>query len=262
MRSRLRTLVSVLAVALVIPLASCSSAPADTPHTSHDAAADSAATPAASAAPATPSIEECEEVELRAGTSVPGQVLGDCVAAAMIEAGSGVHRVDSSDGTSSVVNFRWDPDFAMSVDGGAQQVVIVGETGWVLMPETGWVQADPGSEDPIVVMATSIVKLVRVFSDPRVLAASFATSPTWTVVGEEPLPVDDADARTAWLVTPDAAMTILGVSLSDVQLWLRPDHLGAYFIGTGTIGGTSVTTSNTFLHWGAPVEITVPDEAD
>ncbi|MBE1874138.1 hypothetical protein [Myceligenerans pegani] len=207
-----------------------------------------------------PAIAACEAVELRAEQTVSGQDLGDCVAAAMVAAGSGVQRVESSDGTSDVVHFRWDPDYSMSINGAEREVVVKGETGWVRFPGQGWVQADSSSADPAVVMATSIVELVRVFSDPRVLATGFATSDTWTVVGEENPPVDDADATTTYLLTPDTPMTVMDVALSDVELYLRPDHLGAYAVGTGTFAGISTTTSNTFTQWGGEVDIPDPTE--
>lgn len=206
-----------------------------------------------------PVIAACEAVELRAEQTVSGQDLGDCVAAAMVAVGSGVQRVDSSDGSSDVVHFRWDPDYSMSIDGSDREVVVKGETGWVRFPGQGWVQADSSSTDPGVVMATSIVELVRVFSDPRVLAAGFATSDTWTVVGEEIPPVEDADANTTYLLTPDTPVTLMGVAISDYELYLRPDHLGAYAVGTGTFAGISTTTSNTFTQWGGEVEIPEPE---
>ncbi|WP_169053983.1 hypothetical protein [Agromyces sp. H66] len=53
-------------------------------------------------------------------------------------------------------------------------------------------------------------------------------------------------------------MTIMGVALSDVQLYLRPDHLGAYAMGTGSFGGITTTTSNTFLQWGGDVDVPDP----
>ncbi|WP_194410286.1 hypothetical protein [Microbacterium cremeum] len=236
--------------------------------TSADSIEEPVSTPTATDAPAEepadgfslPHIAACDEVPLEQGESIDGVALGDCMAAAMVAAQTGRHRVDSSDGTSSVVEFSWTPDFAMSVDDGEQEVVIKGDTGWVRLPDAGWIQADASSTDPAVVMATGIVELTRVFSDPRVLSAGIASSPTWTVVGEEPLPVDDAAANAAWLLTPDTPTTVLGVSLSDVQLWLRPDHLGAYFVGTGSMAGISVTTSNTFLEWGGEIDISVPED--
>lgn len=253
-RTRPATAFVILGILAMTALAGCTSeAPAE-----NGGSTTSPTTAPVETVPPPPSVAECEDVPLKAEESIDGQMLGDCVAAAMVAAGTGVQRVDSSDGTSSIVQFGWTPDYAMSVDAGEQQVVIKGDTGWVMMPGTGWIQSDPASEDPQVVMATGLVELTRVFSDPRVLAAGFATSPTWTVVGEEPLPVDDADATTAWLVTPDSAMTILGVSLSDVQLWLRPDHLGAHFVGTGTVAGISTTTSNTFLEWGGELDLPNP----
>ncbi|MBL0887404.1 hypothetical protein [Myceligenerans indicum] len=224
------------------------------------AATATASEQAQAAGPDQPAVSECDDVELRAGRTVSGQALGDCVAAAMVAVGSGVQRVESSDGTDDVVNFRWDPDYSMSIDGGDREVVVQGETGWVRFPGQGWVQADSSSTDPAVVMATGIVDLVRVFSDPRVMAAGLATSESWTVVGDENPPVDDADTTIAYLLTPDTPMTMMGVAVSDFELYLRSNHLPAYAVGTGSFGGFSATTSNTFTQWGGAVEIADPTQ--
>lgn len=263
MKTLSRSLPALLPLLVAGVLAGCTTtAPQDgadgSPAPAPRATAGSA-TPA-TGAPDRPAVAACEGVELRAGRAVSGQELGDCVSAAMVAVGSGVQRVESTDGTSDVVHFRWDPDYSMSIGGAEREVVVQGETGWVRFPGQGWVQADPSSADPAVLMATSVVELVRVFSDPRVLAAGFATSDTWTVVGEENPPVDDADATTTWLLTPDAPMTLLGVAVTDVELYLRPDHLGAYMVGTGSFGGVSTTTSNTFTQWGGEVEIADPTQ--
>ncbi|PFG41596.1 hypothetical protein ATJ88_0238 [Isoptericola jiangsuensis] len=227
--------------------------------TGHDAAPTPAGTPSEEApdGPAA-ALPECDGFLLSEGEEIDGRTVGECVAAAMVLAGSGVQRVDSDDGTSSTVSFRWDPDYAMSVDGD-QQVVVEGDTGWVRMPGTGWVQADPDSSDPQVVMATGVVDLVRVFSDPRVLAEGFAAAPTWTVVEEAPVPADDAVADVAWRLEPEGGVLPLGdVSVTDYELWLRPDHLGVLARGTSSYAGVSVTTSNTFLSWGGDVDIPDP----
>ena len=53
-------------------------------------------------------------------------------------------------------------------------------------------------------------------------------------------------------------MSALGVTLSDVGLWIGADHLGVYHVATGTIGDISETTANTFVQWGEPVDIPDP----
>ncbi|QOR69415.1 hypothetical protein IM660_11985 [Ruania alkalisoli] len=264
-----RPATALLATATLLFLAGCTGDPTDgvpepsasaSPGESSPVATTDAPEPSGSEEPAASGIVECEPFVLAEGGQVPGAVVGDCVAAAMVAAGTGVQRVDSSDGTSSVVQFRWDPDYAMSIDGD-QQVVIEGDTGWVQVPGSGWIQADPGSSDPQVVMATSIVQLVRAFSDPRMLAEGFGQAESWTIVEETDVPVEDAVADTAWLLQPEGGILPLGdITVTDVELWLRSDYLGVYTVGTGSYAGVSVTTSNTFLEWGEPVEIPDPSQ--
>ncbi|WP_156761325.1 hypothetical protein [Microbacterium karelineae] len=256
---------SVAALAVTVFAAVLASCDAGTDEQAADASAPAEAPPA-TAAPTegtgteTPAVPpECDGFLFAPDTQIDGRLLGDCMAAAMQLAGSGVQRVDASDGTSSLVEFAWDPDFSMSVEGD-QHVVVRGDDGWLHVPEVGWVKSEPGSEDPIVQQATMIVELTRALGSPQVLAEFFATSPTWTLVEDAPVPAADAVADVAWLIEPDSAMNLAGVELTDVELWLTTDHLGAYFVGTGTFGGVSTTTSNTFLEWGGDVEIPNPAE--
>ncbi|WP_166847997.1 hypothetical protein [Isoptericola sp. BMS4] len=263
----LRRAAPLTAGLLLAPMIAACGAGAGEPTPSSEPTAGAAATATPTPRDASPASDdvvtppECDGFLLAAGEEVDGQTLGDCVAAAMVLAGSGTQRVDSSDGTSSLVDFRWDPDYSMSIDGD-QQVVVRGETGWVRMPGTGWIQADPDSSDPQVVMATGVVDLVRAFSDPRTLAAGLAAADTWTVVEETDVPADGAVESLAWRLEPEGGSIPLGdATVEDYEMWLRPDYLGVYAVGTGSYGGVSVTTSNTFLQWGGSVDIPDP-EAD
>ncbi|WP_159622088.1 hypothetical protein [Ruania rhizosphaerae] len=109
-----RPATALLAAIIVALLAGCTGEPTDgvpeptasaSPGESSPVATTEAPEPSESEEPAPSGIEECEPFVLAEGGQVPGVVVGDCVAAAMVAAGSGVHRVDSSDGTSSVVQF-------------------------------------------------------------------------------------------------------------------------------------------------------------
>src|SRR5690606_15013790 len=80
----------------------------------------------------------------------------------------------------------------------------------------------------------------------------------WEVLGEDAVPASDAVRESGWHLVPQGQLTLLGVTLSDVELWLGEDHLGIYFVGTGQLGGVSATSSNTFTQWGGPVALRVP----
>ncbi|RZU62776.1 hypothetical protein [Zhihengliuella halotolerans] len=205
------------------------------------------------------SVPECGGILLEEGGSTSGEELGGCISAAMVAAGSGVHRVETSDGESQTVSFRWNPDFEMSAEGG-QAVVIKGDDGWIRDAETGaWIKGDAESSDPQALMAGTIVELVRVASHPEMIAATIAAADTWTIVEEGEVPVDDAVAERGWLFEPAGPMEVLGVELTDYKIWLTPDYLGVYAEATGTTMGQTVTTRDTFLEWGEPVEIPDPE---
>lgn len=200
-------------------------------------------------------LPECEGIALEEGAVVDGEVLADCMAAAMIEAGSGSHRLDSYDGVTEV-DFTWNPEIALHARG-AVEYVIRGDEGWMLI-DGRWVRGDSTSSDPDEVFAASVLELSRAFGDPRGMVLMFNQT-AWEVLGEDAVPASDAVRESGWHLVPQGQLTLLGVTLSDVELWLGEDHLGIYFVGTGQFGGVSATSSNTFTQWGGPVEI--PDPA-
>jgi len=263
MGGKLARLITVIAV---LGLASgCGPGEEEPPVSSAPTAADSSP-PAGGASPpledddgVAVSVPECGGILLEEGGSTSGEELGGCISAAMVAAGSGVHRVETSDGDSQTVSFRWNPDFEMSAEGG-QAVVIKGDDGWIRDAETGaWIKGDAESSDPQALMAGTIVELVRVASHPEMIAATIAAADTWTIVEEGEVPVDDAVAERGWLFEPAGPMEVLGVELTDYKIWLTPDYLGVYAEATGTTMGQTVTTRDTFLEWGGPVEIPDPE---
>lgn len=243
------------AAAAVLLLAACTAAPAATDEAAPPSpSAAATAEPPAAASPEP--IAACAGIELETGAVVDGAALGECVTQAMLAAGTGTQRVES-DGTASIVDFRWEPEFSMSIDSGDTEVVLTGDRGW-LRADGGWIEADRSSTDPEVALATTIVEAVRVTADPRTLAGYFALSPSWTVVGEEAVPADDAVRERAWLLRPEDGFSAGGVRLDGVGFWLGDDHLGALFEATATVGGVSATTRDVFLQWGGPVDISDP----
>lgn len=208
--------------------------------------------------PGAVSVPECGGILLEEGGTTSGEELGECISAAMVAAGSGVHRVEADGSDSQTVSFRWNPDFEMSSEGG-QAVVIKGDDGWIRDPQTGaWIKGDVESDDPQAMMAGNIVELVRAAAHPDMMAATIAAAETWTIVEEGDVPVDDAVADRGWLFEPVGPMEMMGVTLTDYRIWLTPEYLGVYAEATGTTMGETVTTRDTFLEWGGPVEIPEP----
>lgn len=255
-----------LAIAAVaaLALAGCSSSAPEPPDPDEGVTTTSAEPPeeTSTASPEEPTDEptdavalpECEPVLLESGAEISGADLSACMSAAMLAAGSGSHVVETSTGTSTV-DFQWTPEFSMHSQGDID-VVVRGDTGWV-DTGTGWVRGDPDSSDPQEAMAGTLLELVRAFGDPRGMTSIF-TQTSWQVVEEAPVPATGAVTDTAWLLQPQGTMEMFGVAMSDVQLWLGADHLGVYFVGTGSTMGVTETTSNTFTQWGEPVEIPDP----
>ena len=228
-------------------LTGCAPAPLESPGTPSE-------TPPAAAAQKLP---ECEGILLAAGEVVSGENLGACIASAMLAASSGTHRVEATGSPATVVDFRWDPDYSMHSSAPTGSTIIDGDTGWIQM-DGRWIQEDPSSQDAEVILATGTIALVRATSDPRTIAEYFALSPTWSVVGEESVPADDAVTDSGWKLVPDTYFSVGPVTMSDMAIWLTPNYLGSYFTATGSAFGFTTVTTNTFLQWGEPVDIPRP----
>lgn len=249
------TLVGVL----VVVFTGCSaSAPSPVPPVTSPPNANSA--DAVETAPPAPVPNSCTDIVFEEDATLSGAELGTCMGDAMEQAGSGSSRDESLiDGLveTQFVDFQWDPTYSMSVTGGeVGDLVITEDTGWMRMPGEDWIQADPN--DPDKTLVTSVVKVVRKAADPRAYRAYMGLSPTWTVVEKQAVPSEGAFHAKAWLLTPDVPINLWGVTVNDYQMWIGDDFLGSYATGTGTAGGISVKSSQTFLQWGLPVNIPKP----
>ncbi|WP_107840861.1 hypothetical protein [Metasolibacillus meyeri] len=207
---------------------------------------------------ATPTFPaSCEGLLFAKEAVIEGKKLAACMGDAMLAAGSGSHKVISSTGTSKV-DFEWNPDFSMYVESEDSSVIIDGDTGWMNIPDRGWIEETDEPSDGEEVIASNVVKLTRILGHPLVIAENFAQSPTWHVIEQGPVPDADAFVDTAWHLAPEGPIHLGGAVLTDVQLWVTNNYLGAYYIATATISGISDTTSNTFIQWGEPVNIPSP----
>lgn len=247
-----------LAGSLIVVFTACS-APAASPAPEVTPTPSAAAANAPEAAPAA-LPDSCDDLKFEEDAVLSGTALGACMGDAIEQAGTGTSRTESvTDGVveTSIVEFQWDPTYSMSVTGGeAGDLVITETTGWLRAPGQDWIQADPNDIEKTLV--TSIVKAVRELADPRAYSGYMGLSPTWTVLEKQSVPSEGAFHASAWLVTPDVPIKMWGVTVSDYQVWIGDDFLGSYATGTGTIGGVSVKSSQTFLQWGLPVDIPKP----
>lgn len=201
--------------------------------------------------------EECADVEFEDDAVLDGRILGDCVSAAMVLAGSGSHHVRNEE-LDTIVDFTWDPDFAMYARSDDLGVVVLGDTGWAQL-DSEWVEADENDVGPGA-MAHTIVTSVRFASHPEVIASVMAESSTWTVIERDRVPDGTAFVDSAWLLVPNEQVELFGVAVTDQEQWITEDFLPAYMTSTGSIMGVSATTTSAFLQWGGPVEIPEPSQ--
>lgn len=244
-----------LLTAATLTLAACSSASPETPSGSSDARAATTAPPAEPSAPEPAAPEPaapvsalpttCADVPTIPDATVDGKALGGCVVDAMTAAGTGRMVVD--DGTiTNTVDFRFDPKYSAHVTGGPD-----GDMGIILREDTGWllqegVWKQEGNGDPLV---DAVVGLGRGFSDPLMIKTYLGLCDTWSTEGSE-------GGQTRYDCT--TSFEFIGVTLSDVWFTVDENFLGVESVATGSIGGISATTTQTFSNWGAPVEIPEP----
>ncbi|MFJ7936582.1 hypothetical protein [Sporosarcina sp. NPDC096371] len=201
--------------------------------------------------------QSCEGIVFEIGRTIEGKKLAACMRDAMIAAGSGSHKVQTSTATSKV-DFNWTPDFSMHVETEDTAVILKGNYGWMKLPGSGWIEEKDNPLDVDEVIASNTIKLTRIFGNPEMISGNFRGSKTWRVVEQGAVPDEEAFVDTAWHLVPEETIQMDGVVLTDIHLWLTSNYLGAYYIATASVAGISETTSNTFLQWGEPVEIPNP----
>lgn len=208
----------------------------------------------------TADLPQCAEVKLEKDTVIEGNSIAHCMMAAMLAVETGSHRVEGSDGTNSIVDFQFTPEFSMNVDNGNTVLIIEESNGWIKMENGKWYEEGDTSEDEDSILATNIIKLARAFSHPYMITQYLALSPEWTVVEKGQVPAEDAYTETAWKIISNAPIVMEGITITDIELWLTDEFLGAYYQTTSTVAGFTATGSNTYLQWGEPITIRKPNE--
>ncbi|WP_461024273.1 hypothetical protein [Thalassiella azotivora] len=183
-------------------------------------------------------------------------MLGACVVASMYAAGTGRMESSSSDGTVTTTTYQFVPELRMHAVTPTSEVVVTDTTGWLRTEGHPWVQEAPGAADPRTLLATATIGATRDLVAPQSAAASYAQCTDW--VGEGLQPVDGtSDVHRKYRCrTPYEA---LGVTVSDLTLWLDADHLPVRSTADSAAMGLSTSTVTTFSAWGHPVDI--PDPA-
>lgn len=182
---------------------------------------------------------------------VPGDLFARCTVQATAAAGFAQYHVDNEDDSASgPLRMGEQLDLHLTSDSGIQ-ILAVGDQGW-LNPGTGWVQAQEGGHGPGM-MAHVVVSLYRGLTAPSFQEAFLASSPQWVRAEELGTPAG-AEGAVAYRGTPASG----DVALDPYVVWVRADHLPVRIEATGSWGGFSGSTVQTFTDWGEPVTIQPP----
>lgn len=209
----------------------------------------------------TSNLAECEGIRFEKDAIIDGNQLAPCIMAAMLEVETGTHKVATDDGTSTIVDFQFTPEFSLSADNGDTIIIVNDSEGWMKMPSGKWFSETDVSDDPDVLLASNTIKLTRVFAHPNTITQFLALTPSWKVVEESKVPAEDAFVDTAWQLVPNEPVVMEGTEFTNVELWITDDYLGAYYTSTAKMMGMSATSSDTFMQWGEPVTIVNPMES-
>ncbi|MER2128361.1 hypothetical protein NSQ62_09085 [Solibacillus sp. FSL H8-0523] len=200
--------------------------------------------------------QQCITIKFEKDALINGNELAHCMMATMLAAKTGSHFAQTSTASTNV-DFKFDPQYSMYVENEDMSIIIHENTGW-LKQEGQWIEEDDTSEDMDVILATNTIKLTRVFSHPYMITQYLAAVSQWKVIDFGEVPDNKAFVKTAWQLVPEGPVNLEGMTLSDVELWITDEYLGAYYVSTGNIAGITETTSNTFTQWGEPITIPEP----
>ncbi|GAB2696538.1 hypothetical protein GCM10027194_33260 [Thalassiella azotivora] len=181
---------------------------------------------------------------------VPGDLFARCTVQATATAGFAQYHVDNEDDSASgPLRMGEQLDMHLTSDTGIE-IVALGDRGW-LNPGTGWVAAE-GSGDQAM-MAQVVVSLYRALTAPAFQQDFLASSPEWVRADHLGAPAG-AEGAVAYRGTPSLG----DVALDPYVVWVRDDHLPVRVEATGSWGGYSGSTVQTFSDWGEPVTIEPP----
>lgn len=201
---------------------------------------------------------ECDGIVFEKDAVIDGNQLANCMMAAMLAAKTGSHIVQSTSGSNSAVDFKWDPEFAMSVKSDNISIVLYEDTGWMQLEDGRWIEETDDTLDTDILIATNTIKLTRAFAHPYMITQYLALNSKWKVIDELDVPAPEAFKDVAWKLIPESPINFEGITISDVELYLTDEYLGAYYVATANIMNVKDTTSNTFTQWGGPVTIPEP----
>lgn len=208
----------------------------------------------------TANLAKCEGINFEKDAIIDGNQLAPCMMDAMLEVKTGTHKVTSDDGSNTIVDFQFTPDFSLSAENAETIIIVKDNDGWMKMPSGKWFSESDVSDDPDALIASNTIKLTRVFAHPNTITQFLALTPNWKVVEESKVPAEDAFVENAWKLIPNEPVVKEGMEFNDVELWITDDYLGAYYTSTTKIMGMSATSSDTFMQWGEPVTIVNPME--
>lgn len=193
----------------------------------------------------------CAEVSILPDEQTTGEDFAACLTAAMTAAGTGGFQTTTDGVLSDEVRFAFGPPLTVhGTTGDGMTVFLRGEEGWVENGPgwTGWVKGDTASTDPQQMIAGSLLQVARLALDPAMQVEMLRSCPTWVAAPLEPGSPQGAHSQFHCAARFDA----MGISVSDLTLWLDERYLGVQERSTASVAGVTTSSVRVYDGWGEP----------
>lgn len=198
--------------------------------------------------PETITVPECEGIVFEEDAAIAGEYLSACVIGFSVAAASGRMNV-TGEGLQGAVEFLYGTEPQAHVVSQAPPFeLIVTDDGTWLSSAGGWTSGEE---------AERIGMLWRGVAQPAVAFAMLAES-DYTVTAHETIePVEGAKVA-SWRVTADGPISVEGVVVEALELWITGDHVPVRQESVASFAGIRTSLVNEYYDWGADISIESP----
>jgi|GEM_PF-5505105 len=190
---------------------------------------------------------------------VAGTALGDCIATAMIAAGTGVMVLEGPDMETTTTQYQFRPRLTVVVGNDTMRMVVTDSSGWARGPDGRWLQEDGSSSNPAVKMATATLKGLRATMQPAAIAGGYGVCPEWVSEGLGSVEGEEFSEYQAFAFRCAAPYQLAGITVTRLKIWVDSTFLPIKAISSSQSPILDSSTVSHFSAWGEPIDI--PDIA-
>ena len=220
--------------------------------------ADSASIHDAGAEPSSEADPACT-VSRDPDAIVAGTALGECIATAMIAAGTGVMVLEGPEMETTTTQYQFRPRLTVVVGNDTMRMVVTDSGGWARGPDGHWLQEDESSSNPAVRIATATLRGLRATMQPAAIAGGYGICPEWVSEGLSSVEGDEFSEYQAFAFRCAAPYQLAGITVTQLKIWVDSTFLPIKAITSSQSPILESSTVSHFSAWGEPIDI--PDVA-